>query len=78
MWATDLEVQEKLRDEIDAKINSDVQSATYEDIEQLEYLDMFIREVNRMYPIAAVAVTRLCMQDTTIGQYTIKKGKSIP
>ncbi|CAF1336411.1 unnamed protein product [Adineta steineri] len=72
--ATDHEVQQKLQDEIDANIDSNVQSPTYEMIDKLEYLDMFIKEVNRMYPVGPIALTRLCMQDTTIGQYTVKKG----
>lgn len=73
--ATHPDVQQKLHDEIDANIIGDVRSLTYETIEKLEYLDLFLLEVNRMYPIAPLILTRLCMQDTTIGQYRLKKGK---
>ena len=77
VMATDHEVQQKLRHEIDANIDTNIQSPTYEMLEKLEYLDMFIKEVNRMYPVGSIALTRFCIQDTTIGQYTIKKGNKI-
>jgi cytochrome P450 len=77
VMATNPEVQQKLKDEIDANIGSDVQSPTHEMIDKLVYLDMFIKEVSRMYPISPIVLTRLCIQDTTIGQYTLKKGNRI-
>ena len=39
----------KLQEEIDNNCESEF---TYENIENLEYLDIFIKEVLRMYPIA--------------------------
>ena len=61
--ATHPNVQRKLQDEIDANITNDDQSPTYEIIEKLEYLDMFIKEVNRMYPISPIVLTRSCIKD---------------
>lgn len=75
IWATHPEEQQKLQDEIDANIPSDVRTPTYEMIDKLEYLDLFLKEINRMYPIAPLILNRLCMQDTKIGDYTIKKGE---
>jgi cytochrome P450 len=40
---------EKLQNEIDANC---AESFTYENISNLEYLDLFLKEVLRMYPIA--------------------------
>ena len=40
---------EKLQNEIDANC---AESFTYENIANLEYLDLFLKEVLRMYPIA--------------------------
>ncbi|CAF1447105.1 unnamed protein product, partial [Rotaria sordida] len=72
--ATHPDVQQKLQDEIDANVDDSAQLPTYEIVDNLEYLDMFIKEVNRMFPIVPVITNRLCIRDTTIGQYTIKEG----
>lgn len=68
------DVQEKLREEIDSQLPDSFQCSMYDYIEKLPYLDMFIKEVGRMYPVASLAINRLCVQDTTIGKYRIQKG----
>ncbi|CAF1341978.1 unnamed protein product [Rotaria sordida] len=72
--ATHPDVQQKLQDEIDANVGDSAQLSTYEIVDNLKYLDMFIKEVNRMFPIVPIVINRLCVRDTTIGQYTIKEG----
>ena len=44
----------------------------YENIKRLEYLDMFLKEVSRMYPVASSVISRKCTNHTTI------KGIDIP
>jgi cytochrome P450 len=41
---------------------------------QLPYLDCFVREVLRFHPIAVQAVHRQCVESTQIGRYRIDKG----
>ncbi|CAF4117266.1 unnamed protein product, partial [Rotaria sordida] len=42
--ATHPDVQQKLQDEIDANVDDSAQLPTYEIVDNLEYLDMFIKE----------------------------------
>ena len=52
----------------------------YEVIEKLGYLDMFVREVLRMFPIANSMVSRKCAIDNfkiDHGNYSIPKGMNI-
>lgn len=52
----------------------------YETMENMKYLDMFVREVLRMYPIANSMVSRKCVVDNLIinnGNYRIPKGMNI-
>jgi len=43
---------------------------------KLTYMDLFIREVLRMHPIAIQVVNRQCMEDTHVVGYDIQKGFS--
>jgi cytochrome P450 len=43
---------------------------------KLTHMDMFIREVLRMYPIAIQVVNRRCMEDTNVAGNNIQKGFS--
>ena len=44
--------REKLQDEIDAHFGDETTEPDCENIKSLEYLDMFIKEVLRFYPVA--------------------------
>ncbi|CAF4309981.1 unnamed protein product, partial [Rotaria sordida] len=67
------DIQEKLQEEIKLYSDDTDQSSIYDTVEKLIYLDMFIKEVIRMYPIAAFVMNRLCVEDTFVGKHRIKK-----
>ena len=75
------EVLEKLRAEIDElplsdDSNSDDEIKKYPDydiVAQMSYMNMFVSEVLRMYPIANTAVQRITSEDTIIHGISIKK-----
>ena len=67
------DIQEKLYEELIEHCPSDVNS--YDVImSKLTYMDMFVREVLRMHPIAIQIVNRQCMEDTHVAGYDIQKG----
>ncbi|CAF0763222.1 unnamed protein product [Adineta steineri] len=80
------DVLEKLQDEIDQlpidtddnisdeKIN---EYRDYDTITHLSYMDMFISEVLRMYPLANLALQRCAVEDTVIQGINIEKGTSV-
>ena len=76
------EVLQKLRDEIDQlplshDIRSDEEAKTnpdYDIVAQMPYMDMFVSEVLRMYPIANVAVQREAADNTVVQGIQIEKG----
>ncbi|CAF1071542.1 unnamed protein product, partial [Didymodactylos carnosus] len=61
--ATHSDVQKKLQDEIDTDTH---------------YIDLFWKEVSRMYPIATPFIKRHCVQNTQVLDYKIKKGIIYP
>jgi cytochrome P450 len=77
------EVLEKLQNEIDQLPLSnddelDEESKRYPDydiVAQMPYMDMFVSEILRMYPIANTAVQRRATEDTIVQGISIKKGK---
>ena len=75
--ATKMDIQDKLIAEIDQydwkKMTRD---ETYDTSMNLSYLDLFVREVLRMYPITSKAMTRKCNTTTVINGHTIEKGQS--
>jgi cytochrome P450 len=73
--ATKPDIQEKLVDEINQNKwdNIDGEDA-YETATNLLYLDLFVREVLRMYPLGTKAITRECNSTTTICGHIIEKG----
>jgi len=73
--ATHEHIQDRLRHEIDSffEINS---TFDYELIDKIEYLDLFVKEVLRMYPVAIQAISREASTDTIIQNYQINQGFS--
>ncbi|CAF2055891.1 unnamed protein product [Rotaria magnacalcarata] len=76
--ATRPEIQDKLIEEINRhnwkKNNAE---ENYEMANILQYLDLFLREVLRMYPITVKAMTRECNANATVCGHTIEKGSII-
>jgi cytochrome P450 len=64
------DIQAKLQKEIN-EINNE---GDYDRIINNNYLDLFIREVLRMFPIAIQAISRQCNEDTNVCGYNIHKG----
>ncbi|GMT02574.1 hypothetical protein PENTCL1PPCAC_24748, partial [Pristionchus entomophagus] len=65
------DVMKRCQEEID-DVCSD-SSISYEDCQNMRYLDAVCRETLRFYPLAARALSRTCMKDTTVGNYDIAK-----
>jgi cytochrome P450 len=73
--ATMPDIQEKLMEEINQKIwNRFNDEDTYETATNLFYLDLFVREVLRMYPITSKGQIRECNVTTNVCDYIIEKG----
>jgi len=73
--ATKSDIQEKLRAEIDQQEWSDDKQLNYDIVMNMTYMDMFVREVLRMYPIAVAAIKRECNTTTTVCGHEIEKGR---
>ena len=63
----------KLQDEIDIHLPNIDESLDYDTISNMKYLDMFLKEVLRMYPIASPFVTRRCTKETQIKDLNIPR-----
>lgn len=74
--ATRPDIQNKLQGEIDDHWYED-EELDYEKLGEIEYLDLFIREVLRMYRATGRASTRLCNQTTNVCGHQIEEGKLI-
>ena len=73
--ATMPEIQQKLVEEIDQHHwDSLSEEETYDIATNLSYLDLFLREVFRMYPLGVKAMTRECNMTTTVCGHTVEKG----
>jgi cytochrome P450 len=73
--ATNSDIQRKLREEIDAQEWNDDSQLTYDIVMNMTYIDMFVREVLRMHPIAVAAVKRECNTTTIVCSHEIEKGR---
>ncbi|CAF2821264.1 unnamed protein product [Rotaria sp. Silwood2] len=72
--ATQLKIQDKLIKEIhEVKWDNYDAEETYEIATNLGYLDLFVREVLRMYPITSRGQIRKCNETTNISGYIIEK-----
>ncbi len=73
--ATQPEIQEKLIEEMNKTVwnNNQVEEA-YDIASNLSYLDMFVREVLRIYPIVTRLIARECNTTTTVCGHIIEEG----
>ncbi|CAF1209799.1 unnamed protein product [Rotaria sordida] len=69
-------IQTKLQTEID-EYWKDEEEIDYDIINDMKYLDMFIREVLRIHSITHRVFSRECSQSTIISGYPIEKGSII-
>ncbi|CAF4005339.1 unnamed protein product [Adineta steineri] len=76
--ATRPDIQEKVFSELHEQSNSLDSMANYDTlISKLPYMDIFIREVLRMYPISIQIINRECMEDTEVCGHKITKGTRV-
>ena len=71
--ATHPEEQQKLQEHIDTHFQPEAEDTmpSYEEISNMDYLDMFIREVLRMFPIVPGVVTRTSADDFQVKGYGV-------
>ena len=70
------DIQEKLYEELIE--NGSANDNSYDVVmSKLTLMDLFVREVLRMHPIALQVVNRQCAENTHIGGYDIQKGFSL-
>uniref|UniRef100_A0A7E4V8M5 Cytochrome P450 n=1 Tax=Panagrellus redivivus TaxID=6233 RepID=A0A7E4V8M5_PANRE len=67
--------QDRLYEEIEEVC--DTPEVTYEQLEQLKYVDVLMKEILRLHPIATSAIARECMESTTLGNIPIEKGTNV-
>jgi thromboxane-A synthase len=78
--ATHPNEQQKLQEHIDTHFDPETEHSmpSYDTITQMDYLDMFIRETLRMYPIVPVAISRQNVEDFHIKNFgTIPAGTAV-
>lgn len=79
-WACQLigshpEIQKKLHDEIDSVLGHSDNHLTNEDLKQLKYLDLVIKETLRLFP-SVPYFGRTISEDCEVGGYKILKGET--
>lgn len=67
------EAQEKLYEEIKSVLPDQDMDVTQEDIKNMPYLDAFIKEALRFFPVVPF-LTRLLKEDMCLGDVTIPRG----
>lgn len=67
------DTQEKLFDEIQSVVPDPDMDVTQEDIKNMPYLDAFIKESLRFFPVVPF-LTRILKEDMCLGEVTIPKG----
>jgi cytochrome P450 family 13 len=73
--ATMPEIQDKLVNEIDQNNWDNInEEDAYETVANLSYLDLFVREVLRMYPITSKGQIRECNITTNVCDHIIERG----
>merc|ERR550519_2699126 len=76
LLATNPEVQAKLQEEIDANIPIDT-PANYDNVFELEYLEMVLCESMRVYPPIPLHIGRWASQERTICGKTVPQGTGV-
>nr|UOU03281.1 cytochrome P450 4V23/24-1 [Brachionus rubens] len=79
-WACQLlgshpEIQKKVHDEIDSVFGQSDRALTNDDLKELKYLDLVIKETLRLFP-SVPFFGREISEDCTIGGYKVLKGQS--
>nr|QEV83797.1 cytochrome P450 [Brachionus rotundiformis] len=79
-WACQLigshpEVQKKLHEEIDSVLGPSVRPLTNDDLKELKYLDLVIKETLRLFP-SVPYFGRTISEDCDVGGYRILKGET--
>ena len=77
LLAKNPEIQEKLREEIDRNFPDDNVQCTYDNVFDLEYLDMVLCESMRVYPPIPLHIGRWASQERTICGKTIPQGTGV-
>lgn len=72
--ATKPDIQQKLIAEIDLSLEKHDHEDDYDLVTNMSYIDMFIREVLRVFPIVIQATSRECNKTTNICGYEIEEG----
>jgi thromboxane-A synthase len=70
------DIQEKLRAEVDQQYE-ETEELDYEKVSDMSYMDLFIREVLRMYRVSGQSSTRQCNSATTVCGHQIDEGNKI-
>ncbi|XP_023331632.1 cytochrome P450 3A19 [Eurytemora carolleeae] len=70
------EIQSKLQQEIDRKFKKDIK-VNYDNVTELEYLDMVLSESMRVYPPIPLHIGRWASQERTICGKTIPQGAGV-
>lgn len=65
MLAAHQDKQEKLRQHVESFLNAEAE-IDYDLINKMDYLDWFIRETLRMFPITPIVLNRECSEDVNI------------
>ncbi|CAF0869519.1 unnamed protein product [Rotaria sp. Silwood1] len=71
------DIQEKLIAEIDTHLGQKDYEDNYDLVTNMSYIDIFIREVLRVFPIIIQATSRECNKTTTICGHQIEEGSVI-
>uniref|UniRef100_A0AAQ6AEH6 Uncharacterized protein n=1 Tax=Amphiprion ocellaris TaxID=80972 RepID=A0AAQ6AEH6_AMPOC len=70
------QVQRRIQDELDSKVGED-RSPKLSDRGTLPYLEATIREVLRIRPVAPLFIPHVALNDTSIGDFTVRKGTRV-
>ncbi|KAM6965445.1 steroid 17-alpha-hydroxylase/17,20 lyase [Aplochiton taeniatus] len=70
------QVQQQIQEELDSKVGAG-RTPQLSDRASLPYLEATIREVLRIRPVSPLLIPHVAMTDTSIGQFSVKKGSRV-